>query len=236
MKVKESLTIDDWIYLDNLNDCVDVNKMNWAEGWLADQNIKANWFMIDADECGVFEADDCYYVVCSGSDKDKKEWRGNFDAYPPIKKSKREPEYVDGYHYNYFLTAYKLYEYIMKYFNNNVDKPLIFIGESRGGLVEIANQLYDIFSTSKCHPSMAVTFDPPRFMRKKAIRWFNRRCSRKHIHHRAKTFFTIVGKVPPFFLGWKHFQTTLLKLPNVAGFNHINIGKSLQKLKRENKC
>ena len=218
------LPLEEWQFINNFNDCVDADKREWAEEWLASNGFSARWFNIGADECGIFENDDNVFVVVSGSDKDREEWRGNFDAYE--RKSKRDPSYINGYHYNYFIVAEELFVYISRVLGT-LTKPTIFVGTSRGALVDITAQLVCLSSRYKEPMYMSVTYDGPRLARRRAIRWFKKYAITKHIHHRAQTFASIVARIPPAWLGWKHQQTTLLRLPNVWGFNHINIREAI---------
>lgn len=226
---EEQPSLEEWGWVNNFNHCVDTEKREWAEKWLSDNIISAYWFKVGADECGIFENRHNIFIVCSGSDKDRKEWQGNFTPYPPQDKAEVDPAYtIEGYHYNYSLVARGLLG-TMRQDIKGTKKQIILVGMSRGCLVEIVNQFMCVEEEYKHLNFMAITYDGIKLAKEETIWAFNQKKVHAHIHHRCKTFWSLTALLPPYFLGWRHSDTTLLKLPNVWGFNHIHIGKAIKK-------
>ena len=199
------------------------------------RGIRPYFFQVGCDECFIFESEQAYVVGVGGSDKDIKEWEGNFNAYyTPDDRIKGKPKTVRGHHYNYNLQATDLLNTI-GYLNK--DKPVIYIGVSRGGAIAreaymIHNSVDSILeSVAECNikRGMCVLFDPPKSFTKRAYNtWYKKRIY-DDICHRVETHCSIVGEIMPRMLGWVHRQSTLLKLPNVKGFNHTHIREGIIK-------
>jgi hypothetical protein len=231
MLVKDKLSESDYFLYDKYCSYMDEKKREEVVESCKGEGITPHFFMVGCDEAVILETQDSLVIAVSGSDKDKEEWRGNFNAYRGIVDAlKKTPKIKRGFHYNFYLQARHLKRIVKSFLKSRPHiKEVIFDGHSRGGaivrtcymLMNCEIQLFDM---------MVTPFDPPKSFTWKGWRWYKRNRKRRDISHRTKSFFSIVGAVPPSILGWIHRDTTLLKLPNVKGkFNHTAITEGLKR-------
>jgi hypothetical protein len=231
LQVKGKLNQQDYFLYDSLCSIMDKDKRKESLQVCRALDLKPNFFMVGCDEVALLEGEDSIVISVSGSDKDKEEWRGNFNAYRGIIDIfKKTPKTKKGFHYNFYLQARHLKRIVKSFLKANPRiKTVIFDGHSRGGA--IVRVCYMLMNCEIHLVDMMVTpFDPPKSFTRRGWSWYNRNRKRKDISHRTKSFMSIVGAVPPFILGWVHRDTTLLKLPNVRGkFNHTAITEGLKR-------
>jgi len=238
MKIKTKLSEQDYFLYDQLCSIMDEDKKKKAFQTCEYLKLKPHFFMIGCDEVVLLEGEDTIIIAVSGSDKDKEEWRGNFNPYRGlVDMIKKAPKNKKGFHYNYYLQARHLKRIIKAFLKANPHiKNVILVGHSRGGA--IALDCYMLLAVEdNLVQLMVVPVDPPRSFTRKGWKWFKKNCKQPIRIHRIKAFIFIlgVGSVPPFILGWIHRQSTLLKLSNVRGkFNHTAITEGLErKFKRK---
>lgn len=229
MKIKNKLSKQDYFLYDAFCSFMDEKERKSVKKSCQMLDLKPHFFMVGCDEVVLLEGEDTIVVAVSGSDKDKKEWRGNFDAYRGI-TDRKKPKNKKGFHYNYYLQGRHLKRIIKAFLKANPHiKYVILDGHSRGGA--IAMDCYMLLAVEDNSVELMVTsFDPPRSITRRAWRWFKKNTKQEIRIHRTKSFFSVVGAIPPFFLGWVHRESTLLKLPNVRGkFNHTAITEGLER-------
>ena len=76
---------------------------------------------IGCDEVAIYNCENETIVAINGSDKDKKEWKGNFNGYP----------IVEGCHHNFRKDGIQILERVIK--DCPKLKPITVVGHSRGG-------------------------------------------------------------------------------------------------------
>lgn len=123
-------------------------------------------------------------LYINGSDDDPREWANNFYAIP--KKNKM--------HRGYRLSAIAIYERYTGMVDHN---NLVVTGHSRGG--GIAQAYAHLFGCKEC-----VTFGSPRVFAPSLQPNFN--------HTRVFASNDPVDNIPPFWLGFKHYSTSTIKL------------------------
>ena len=194
--------------------------------------IKYKEFKIDADECGIFETDSMVVVAVSGSDKDLEEWAGNLDAYyGPIQRfinfvKKIKVKSIKGFHYNYSVIASKLIVKVVDYLKNvSPDKPVVWVGVSRGGAISgLANQVFTEYESRK-NPTLSIVYDPPKWQRLSAKRRFQKsKRSDEYVCHLVQCGQGSVTVIPPKTLFWVHNYTSRTILPKLKGkMDHTHI-------------
>ena len=232
VNAKGSLTQEDYYYYDSLCGIMDKGKRIGALDLCSKLSLKPIFFMVGCDEVVFLEGDGFAIVAVSGSDKDKAEWRGNFNPYRGIvDRIRKAPKTKKGFHYNYWVQA-RLLKFKVKQLLKECKTPiydLVLDGHSRGASIATLaymqmNCEHNLFNL------MCVAFDPARSYTRRGWKWYDKNRKLKTKLHRVKTFLSIVGAVPPAILGWIHRETTLLKLPNVKGkFNHTAITEGLDR-------
>jgi len=231
MKVKDKLDQQDYFLYDALCSIMDKDKRKESLQICRTLNLKPHFFMIGCDEVALLEGENSIIVSVSGSDKDKEEWRGNFNPYRGlVDMIKKAPKNKRGFHYNFYTQARLLKRVVKKWMkDNNCTKDIIWDGHSRGAA--IAGLTYMLMNCEYLPFNMMTTpFDPPKYFTRRGWKWYQKNRVTKHICHRTKSFFSVVGMVPPSILGWVHRQSTLLRLPNVKGmFNHTAMTEGLER-------
>jgi hypothetical protein len=231
VRVKNKLEESDYFLYDRICSLMDPEKREEALVYCKMVGAEPHFFMIGPDECVALEFEDSVVIAVSGSDKDKAEWRGNFNAYRgPVDSKKKRPKGKKGFHYNFYLQARTLKRVVKQWLKSkDIKKPIIWVGHSRGGAItRTAHMLYNTEPFS--YNTMSVPVDPPRSFTFRGWRWYKRNKTGEDICHRIKafTFIVGVGSLPPAILGWVHRQSTLLRLPNVRGkLNHTAIREGL---------
>jgi len=232
-QVKEKISKQDYFLYDSLCSLMDNDKRKESLQICRTLDLKPHFFMVGCDEVVLLEGEDSIIIAVSGSDKDKEEWRGNFNPYRGlIDALKKSPKNKHGFHYDFYKQARHLKRVVKSWMKKNgIKKDVIWVGHSRGGAIaRIAHILMNC--EYKSFKTMCVPVDPPRSFTWSGWRWYKKNRKSKDICHRIKAFTFIigVGSLPPAILGWIHKQSTLLKLPNVRGkLNHTAITEGLER-------
>jgi hypothetical protein len=174
-----------------------------------DKLPSSNKLVVGYDEGGIFDTGDEIIIVIDGSN-DVDEWISNFR----FKANER------GFHSDLYNVAF---EFFIKLRNYTFDKPVKFVGHSRGGLVLILAHLLNIKN------SEVITFCSPKVC---SIFGYRRLSQSKIKHTRVTITRDIVDNLPPIVFGFVHYSTQKFKLDSVVGkLNHIAIREAIEQMR-----
>jgi hypothetical protein len=216
-------------------DLIGQDKRKNLESYCKEHKIAYHFKTVGIDEVAIFYYPDKIIIAIDGSDKDMREWKGNFSAYGKavnlvkwLFKKNQNPESKNGYHQDYYNSAMLIREWAYGLIHPDDPRDIVWAGHSRGaGIAQIC-----YLEDENTEEQMCVPFASPRCM----LKWRAKYLKKNKSKYNIQSFFIkgdIVDNVPPFFLGWRHFYSFKTKLPRVKGFNHTSIGKALKKAIRK---
>jgi hypothetical protein len=181
--------------------CEKVNRDNWSSLPIKNK-LKAGF-----DEGGIFYTDEEIFIAIDGSN-DPNEWFSNF-KYCSNKL---------GFHHNFYEIANIFYSEVKPLLDN---RKITVIGHSRGGAIALILSYLINRSDLK-----VITFGSPKVA---TLKGFLKLKNSKINHFRVTVKNDFIPTVPPFILGFIHYQTSKLTLPKVKGkFNHLAFRQALE--------
>lgn len=231
----QKITLEQAKYYWDFLKVIDSDNRKNLDDWKKTASIPFVFETVGVDEVGIFFTEDEIVVAIDGSDKDKAEWKGNFKPYGGLKnffsnigKSAPKNSYT-GFHQDYIFAANMIIEWMSRHIHPRDSRPIRFIGHSRGAAIATDTYLiYNKYDSTSCTP-----FAPPRSLLRWKVDYYKAHKKDKLNIHAFFIKGDIVDNVPFAFLGWRHIFTEKTMLPRVRGFNHIRIGRGIDKAIRK---
>jgi hypothetical protein len=178
------------------------------------------YFKCRTDLIGVYFTPYEIIVAANGSNT-VIEWLSNFRIFRTL----------TGFHKGFNNVAVDVFEKLLSFDHVvNSDKPLTFVGHSRGSYIQITNALFNRMQEG-ARENKCVTFGSPRLASKRGLRFLK---AAGVFLHRVVSIGDHVDNLIPRFLGYKHYDNEFYEIGEMPGkLDHLSYTAIL---KRDSSC